>query len=317
MNPIKVGIVGLGHIGKRHKTIIESDDRFELVGICDPYIDESPMQYKSLDTMLDQCNPQLVSVCTPNYLHHSIAVSALEDGRHVLCEKPITINKSDAESMLNAALTQSKYLFCVMQNRYSPISQWLKELVNGNILGDILLVNVSCYWNRDDRYYGPSDWKGSLAKDGGTLFTQFAHYVDTLYWLLGELDVTSAQFANFNHKDSIEFEDSGNFQFSFGDGGIGNFQYTTATFGGNFESTLTIVGEQGTIKVGGQYMDQIIHCDIDNYEMPTLESRTNQDNMALVYDNIYNVLTNKDTIMTNALDGMKVVDIIESIYKLR
>lgn len=184
-------------------------------------------------------------------------------------------------------------------------------------MGEVYLTNVTGYWNRDDRYYGPSEWKGSIEKDGGSLFTQFAHYVDMLYWIFGDLDIKAAQFNNFSHQDSIEFEDSGNFQFGFGGRGIGNFQYTTSTYGRNFESSLTIIGEKGTIKVGGQYMDKIVYCYIDNYEMPNLITRSNVENMALVYDNIHDVLSQKGKVMTNAMDGMKVTEIIENIYQFR
>jgi len=250
-------------------------------------------------------------------LHQQVSVDALNDGFHVLCEKPIALSRKSAETMINAALNQGRSIFCMMQNRYSPISLWLKEVVNSAVLGEVYLSNVTGYWNRDDRYYAPSDWKGSIEKDGGTLFTQFAHYVDMLYWLFGDMEIKGAQFANFSHKDSIEFEDSGNFQFGFGNRGIGNFQYTTSTWDRNFESSLTLIGEKGTIKVGGQYMDKIVYCNVENYEMPNIITRSNVENMGLVYDNIYDVLSQKGQVMTNAMDGLKVVEIIESIYQYR
>lgn len=320
MKTLKVGIIGLGHIGKRHVDILSADDRFEVVAVADANtvsIEGSQYYPNHLALMDGETDLDLISVCVPNYLHQEVSIDALNDGYHVLCEKPIALSRKSAEAMINAALNQGRSIFCMMQNRYSPISLWLKEVVDSGVLGQLYMTNVTGYWNRDDRYYAPSAWKGSIDKDGGTLYTQFAHYVDMLYWLLGDLEIKGGQFANFSHKDSIEFEDSGNFQFGFGNSGIGNFQYTTSNWDRNFESSMTIIGEKGTIKVGGQYMDKIVYCNIDGYEMPNLMTRSNVENMALVYDNIYDVLSQKGQVMTNAMDGMKVTEIIESIYKFR
>jgi len=317
MKTTKVAIIGLGHIGKRHFQILTNDSRFEVIALADSQVKthEGYQVYQDHLSLFD-AHPDLdlVSVCTPNYLHDSISQDALNDGYHVLCEKPIALSRKSAESMINAALNQSRSIFCMMQNRYSPISLWLKEVVVSGALGEIKQTNVTGYWNRDERYYNPSDWKGSKEKDGGTLFTQFAHYVDMLYWLYGDLTIRGAQFENYSHQETIEFEDSGNFQFGFGNRGMGNFQYSTSTWDRNFESSITLLGEKGTVKVGGQYMDKIVYCHIKDYEMPNLVTRSNIENMALVYDNIHAVLSQTSKVMTNAMDGLKVVDIIERIY---
>jgi len=317
MKTTKVAIIGLGHIGKRHFQILTNDPRFEVIALADSQVKthEGYQVYQDHLSLFD-AHPDLdlVSVCTPNYLHDSISQDALNDGYHVLCEKPIALSRKSAESMINAALNQSRSIFCMMQNRYSPISLWLKEVVDSGALGEIYQTNVTGYWNRDERYYNPSDWKGSKEKDGGTLFTQFAHYVDMLYWLYGDLTIRGAQFENYSHQETIEFEDSGNFQFGFGNRGMGNFQYSTSTWDRNFESSITLLGEKGTVKVGGQYMDKIVYCHIKDYEMPNLVTRSNIENMALVYDNIHAVLSQTSKVMTNAMDGLKVVDIIERIY---
>jgi len=126
-----------------------------------------------------------------------------------------------------------------MQNRYSPVSQWLKKITNEKNLGDIYLVNVSCYWNRNKNYYAGADWRGKAALDGGTLFTQFSHYVDTLYWLFGDMKILNANFSNFDHDEMIEFEDTGIFNFTLDQGGMGTFSYTTSCYEKNFESSLT------------------------------------------------------------------------------
>jgi predicted dehydrogenase len=214
-----------------------------------------------------------------------------------------------------------------MQNRYSPPSIWLKQVIDKKILGNTYLVQLNCYWNRDERYYKAGGWKGSENLDGGTLFTQFSHWIDIMYWLFGDITNIQAKFADFNHQTSTAFEDSGLVNFDFVNGGIGCINYSTAVWDKNLESSLTIIGSNGSIKVGGQYMNQIDVCNIKDYTMPTLaESNPANDygaykgsanNHANVIENVVDTLTGKNKITTNALEGLKVVDIIERIYALR
>ena len=114
-----------------------------------------------------------------------------------------------------------------MQNRYSPPSLWLKEIIDAKKLGEIFMVQVNCYWNRDDRYYKKGGWKGTLEHDGGTLFTQFSHFIDIMYWLFGDIENIEGKFADFTHKDSTDFEDSGMITFDFLNGGMGGLNYST------------------------------------------------------------------------------------------
>jgi predicted dehydrogenase len=182
----------------------------------------------------------------------------------VVCEKPMALSVSDCEKVLSASQTFQRHFFCVTQNRYSPPAQWLHEIISSNKLGKIYIVQVTGFWNRDDRYYKNS-WKGTKGLDGGTLFTQFSHFVDTLHWLFGQIQITGATLKNFNHT-SIEFEDTGLFTFSLPYGGIGSFSYSTSIWDKNMESTITIIGENGTVKVGGQYMEDVVYCHIKDYQ---------------------------------------------------
>jgi predicted dehydrogenase len=214
-----------------------------------------------------------------------------------------------------------------MQNRYSPPSVWLKDVVENKILGDIYMVQLNCYWNRDERYYKKGNWKGTQDLDGGTLFTQFSHWIDIMYWVFGDITNIQAKFADFNHQDTTAFEDSGFVSFDFVNGGMGCVNYSTAVWEKNLESSLTIVGSKGSVKVGGQYMDQIEVCNIKDYEMPKLADtnpandygayKGSANNHHNVIENVVDTLTGKNKITTNALEGMKVVDIIERIYALR
>ena len=246
---------------------------------------------------------------------------------HVIIEKPMDLNVSACNQVIEIAAQQNKNVFCVMQNRYSPPSVWLKEIVSQNILGKIFHVQINCFWNRDEKYYKKNGWKGKLQEDGGTLFTQFSHFVDTLYWVFGDITNIKASFNNFNHQESIEFEDSGFIHFDLVNGGNGSLNYSTSAFNKNIESSITILGENGSIKIGGQYMEKVLHCEIKNYEMPNLaitnppndygSYKGSAANHEYVINNAIQTLLGTETIKTPAHEGMKVVDIIERIYETR
>lgn len=331
----------MGFVGKRHARLIERRGDARLAALCDLRSPEecqaqdlaaqAPFFY-SMEQML-QAVPDLdvVCICTPNALHAPQSIAALRAGLHVVCEKPMALRKSDAEAMIHASLQANRRLFCVMQNRYSPPSAWLKNALEQGILGDIYLVQANCYWNRDRRYYSPNGqphpWKGRRDLDGGTLFTQFSHFVDMLYWMFGDIKNIQARFANFNHGDSIEFEDSGLVQFDWERGGMGCLHYSTSVYEANLESSLTVIGSRGSVKIGGQYMNQIEHCRIQDYTLPTLPPTNPANdygayqgsaaNHAYVFDNVLRVLQGLEDISTNALEGLKVVEIIERIYGRR
>jgi predicted dehydrogenase len=201
-------------------------------------------------------------------------------------------------------------------------------VVDQGLLGDIHLVQVNCYWNRDERYYKAGSWKGSNALDGGTLFTQFSHFIDILYWLFGDITDIQGKFADFNHNDLTEFEDSGLVTFRFMDGGgMGCLNYSTAVWDKNLESSMTIIGSNGSVKIGGQYMDQVEYCHIKGYTMPVLAPtnpandygayKGSANNHGYIIDNVVDTLRGHSTLTTNALEGLKVVEIIERIYEKR
>lgn len=335
MSKIKFAVIGQGHIGKRHAEMVRRNTQCELVAVCDilpkekaGLVDLKEKFYTDIDELLkNHPDIEVINVCTPNGLHAEHALKALDAGKHVVVEKPMALTKSDCEKVIYAALHHHKTVFCVMQNRYSPPSIWLKEVVDTKILGDVYMVQLNCYWNRDGRYYKKGNWKGTESLDGGTLFTQFSHWVDIMYWLFGDIKNIQAKFADFNHKDSTDFEDSGFVSFDFVNGGMGSINYSTAVWDKNLESSLTIIGSKGSIKVGGQYMDVVETCNIKDYTMPKLGEtnpandygayKGSANNHNFVIENVINTLTGKNKITTNALEGLKVVDIIERIYALR
>ncbi len=329
---IKFALVGYGRIGQRHADILSGLQDAELVAVCDvkpasaSSLPETCNYYNDLDEML-AAHPEVdvVSIATPNGLHATQAIKALEKGHHVIIEKPIALHKADAEKVIYTALHKSRYVFGVMQNRYSPPARWIKEMVTTEKLGRINMVQVNCYWNRDERYYNGQTWHGTKQLDGGTLFTQFSHFVDIMYWLFGDIENIRTRMVDFSHKELTEFEDSGVVGFDFVNGGIGVMNFSTACWDTNFESSLTIIAEHGTVKIGGQYMDKVEYCHVRDYQLPEIPAsnppndyggyKGSANNHFQLFQNVINVLQGRDTITTNALEGLKVVEIIERIYK--
>ena len=332
MTKIKFGVIGQGHIGKRHAEMVRRNPNCELVAVCDVAPKEKlgleTLQekfYNSVDELLKN-HPEIevINVCSPNGLHAEHSLQALEANKHVVVEKPMALIKADCEKIIYKALDQSKTVFCVMQNRYSPPSVWLKNVVKSKTIGDIYMVQLNCYWNRDERYYKAGGWKGTKDLDGGTLFTQFSHWIDIMYWVFGDIKNIQAKFADFNHQNSTAFEDSGFVSFDFVNGGMGSINYSTSVWDKNLESSMTIIAEHGSVKIGGQYMNEVEYCHVKDYVMPKLEPtnpgndygayKGSAQNHHYVIENVVDVLKGRATITTNALEGLKVVDIIERIY---
>lgn len=329
-------VIGCGHIGKRHATMIINNSESELVALCDT----RPKSELGLDNFGDipffnsieellaaNLDFDVANICTPNGLHSDQAIAALDNKKHIVVEKPIGLSKAKCESVIYKALRNHQHVFAVMQNRYSPPSMWLKDIVENNIIGETFMVQVNCYWNRDSRYYKAGGWKGTPDLDGGTLFTQFSHFIDIMYWLFGDIKNIQGKFGDFTHQKSTTFEDSGFVSFDFLDGGMGTLNYSTAVWGQNLESSITIIGSKGSVKVGGQYMNEVEYCHIDGYEMPTLAAsnppndygqyKGSAANHHYVIENVVDTLKGRTTATTNALEGLKVVDIIERIYEAR
>lgn len=332
--PVKFGIVGCGHIAKRHAEHIIAQPEAELTACHDINLDKgrafaeklSIPFYADLQEMLLQDNIDIINVCTPNGSHFEISIKAMEAGKHTLVEKPMALSTKDGEEMIKASLLNNKQLFVVKQNRYNPPIVTLKRLLQENKLGQVYYVLVNCFWNRNKEYYLRSDWKGSKNLDGGTLFTQFSHFVDIFYYLFGDVDLKSMNgiTANVNHQDLIEFEDTGSFTFRFKSGALGSFNYTTSAFNKNMEGSITLFAENATVKIGGQYLNTLEYQEAKDFVIENLPSpkpandygfyQGSMSNHDLVISNVVNTLMGREKMMTNAMEGLKVVEIIENMY---
>jgi predicted dehydrogenase len=211
---IKFAVVGCGHIGKRHAEMIVRNPEAELVALADVKpasalgaIQQDVPLFSSIEELLGaNLDFDVVNICTPNGYHAEQSLKALDARKHIVVEKPMALSKSDAEKLIFKALHVHKHLFAVMQNRYSPPSVWIKDLIESGKLGKIYMVQLNCYWNRDDRYYKPDSWHGKKDLDGGTLFTQFSHFIDILYWLFGDIHNITSRIIDFNHQSLTDFQ---------------------------------------------------------------------------------------------------------------
>lgn len=329
---IRFGIIGCGYIGNRHAKRIVENNEARLMKVYDDVPQrgrELAARYhasavSSLDALLNPQEIDIVSVCTPNGNHFDSAMNVLKAGIGVLIEKPMTIRSRDAKALIDEATRRGKDIFVVKQNRYNAPVQAVKELVEAGKLGRVFMVVVNCYWNRNTDYYNASDWKGTKALDGGTLFTQFSHFVDIMYYLFGDVTNISGLVTNANHRGLIEFEDTGAFSFNFLNGALGALNYTTTSYEVNMEGSITVFAENATIKIGGQYLNTIEYQRTNGFDIPELPDQNpandygyyqgSMSNHDQVIRNVVEALNGRSPIMTSAADGMKVVEIIERMY---
>ncbi|GAB3237229.1 O-antigen biosynthesis protein WlbA [Hymenobacter seoulensis] len=334
---VRFAICGVGHIGRRHATLVSRHASARLVALVDIRPELAPELaaefpgvpfFSSLDAYLAAgAAADVLTIATPNDQHAPQAMLGLQAGLHLVIEKPIALRTADAEAMVRAAQQTNRLVFGVMQNRYSPPAAWLKQIQEEGQLGQVYLVQLNCFWNRDARYYRPGGWRGTQAQDGGTLFTQFSHFVDLLYWVFGDITNISARFRDFNHQGLTEFEDSGLVTFDLVRGGSGTLQYSTAVWDRNLESSLTVVAEHGSVRIGGQYLDKVEYCHLRNYQLPALPPTNPANdygpyqgsaaNHVQLIDDVVTTIRNGGPAPTNVQEGVKVVEIIERIYSLR
>ena len=328
---LRFALIGCGRIGRRHAEIISGIGR--LVSVCDVEIDRADKfaeafdadAYYSIDDLLTQGrHHDIAVVCTPNGLHADHSLALLKADMHVLCEKPMAINSSDCLRMLEAAASSGKKLFIVKQNRFNPPVMALKKAIDDGWLGRVLSVSLNCFWNRGADYYRDS-WHGSRELDGGTLFTQFSHFVDLLPWMIGDVEEAQAYCENYLHKADMEFEDTGAVILKFTNGALGSIQYNVNSFDRNMEGSITVFGELGTVKIGGEYLNKLeyqhIHdrrIDFQDVEMRPNDYGTYKGSMSnheKVYEDMLESLTSGKDPMAGGEDGMKTVQIIEKIYQ--
>ncbi len=328
-SPLRFVIIGCGRIAPRHAA--EASKHGQLIAVCDIQNKKAKdlaqsynaRAYCSIDELFKKEDSiDVTAICTPNGLHTEHSIKALQTGSHVLCEKPLCISSGDALKMIKTAEVNQRKLFVVKSTRYNPALVTLKTAIEQNKLGSIYSFQLNCFWNRPAEYYADS-WKGDKLLDGGTLYTQFSHYIDALIWLMGDVKNVSGFRKNLGHKDIIEFEDSGVVSIEMENGAIGGLNWSVNTFQKNMEVSLSIIAEKGSIHIGGEYMNKIGYQFIDGYELNVPATGNANDygfykgsmsNHDKIYDNLVKALNDENHSFANARDGLKTVEMIERIY---
>ncbi|MEO0310932.1 MAG: hypothetical protein RIQ89_589 [Bacteroidota bacterium] len=327
---IKFAIIGCGRIAQRHAEHIQNSGI--LVACCDNVAAKADdmatktgarAYYNIEDLLKNEKDIDVVSICSPNGLHATHSIQSLNAGFNVLCEKPMAISVQDCGEMIKAAERANKRLFAIKQNRFNPPVAAIKNIIDEGKLGKIYSIQLSCFWNRNFDYYHNS-WKGTKSLDGGTLYTQFSHFVDLLYFMFGDVRNVHAFMGNYAHQGVIEFEDTGVVILEFYSGAIGTINYTVNSYGKNMEGSLTIFGEKGSVKIGGQYLNELEYQNIENFEIKDLPEGNKANNYGQyqgsmsnhdkVYENVVAVLKDGKSITTNSFEGLKTVEIIDKIY---
>jgi predicted dehydrogenase len=325
---IKFALIGCGNIAARHAENISRVGK--LVAVCDIVPEKAnhlaaqygANAYYAIDDLLGaEKEIDVVTVCTPNGLHAEHVIKSLQAKKHVLCEKPLCLTKAAAWQIIETEKFCRRKLFVVKSTRYNPLLQEVKRMIADGRFGQVYSFHLSCIWNRPDSYY--RDWKGKLFPDGGTLYTQFSHYIDAMLWLFGGVAGIKGFAGNMAHQASIEFEDTGTVALQMENGSLGSFHWSVNAFRRNHEIAFTIVAEKGTIRLGGEYLQEVQYAVTEEELRFALPGKGANDYPGYhgsmshhreVYNQLLEVLSGQYQNFTGAFDGLKTVETIEKIY---
>ncbi len=327
--PIRFALVGCGRISSRHlEAFTRHAGQAEVVAVCDT--DRAALAaaaertgarpFESLDRLLAGSDADVVALCTPSGLHAEQAVRAAEAGRHVVTEKPMATRWQDGLRMVHACDQAGVRLFVVKQNRRNPTLQLLKRAVDLGRFGRIHSVQVNVFWNRPQEYYDSAAWRGTWEFDGGAFMNQASHYVDLLDWLVGPVATVQAFTATLGR--NIEVEDSGVATFRWRSGALGAMNVSMLTYPRNLEGSITLIGETGTVRVGGVAVNRIEHWAFaEPHADDALVDQANYDTEsvygfghAAYYENVLAALRGEAGADTDGREGLKSLELLVGIY---
>lgn len=332
--PFKFVIVGCGRISKNHvKALKDNSDRVQVVGVCDLVEERAAAvaqatgapPFTDLDTMLKETGADVAILGTPSGRHPEHAIACAKAGLHVVSEKPMAITLDAADSMIKACDDAKVKLFVIKQNRLNQTVQLLKNAIDKGRFGRIYFAQVNVFWTRPQEYYDQSKWRGTWELDGGAFMNQASHYVDMIHWLVGEVESVQATTATLARR--IETEDTGAAVIHFRNGAIGSINVTMLTHPKNLEGSVTILGETGTVKLGGPALNKVEawefakYDDDDkevaqaNYSLPPGQGAVYGYGHSGYLSNVLDVLEGKDDSLTDGRGGRKSLELILAIYK--
>lgn len=326
---IRFAVVGCGRIAKNHFGAIEKHKhRAELVGVCDidptsrakAAAETGAKPYTNLETLLQDSNADVIVLSTPSGLHPEQTIKAAAAHRHVMTEKPMATRWHDGQRMVEACDHAGVRLFVVKQNRRNATLQLVKRAVEKKRFGRIYMVNINVFWTRPQEYYDSAKWRGTWEFDGGAFMNQASHYVDLLDWLIGPIESLQAYTATLAR--NIEVEDSGVMNIRWRSGALGSMNVTMLTYPKNLEGSITIIGEKGTVRVGGVAVNEIQQWefavpDPDDDRVKTASYETTSVygfGHPLYYDNVINVLRGEAQPETDGREGLKSLETLIACY---
>jgi Predicted dehydrogenases and related proteins len=325
---LEFAIIGCGTISKRHaENIVRIGKLSAVCDIIPEKADQLANKYKakayySIDYLLkNEPSIEIIVVCTPNGLHAEHSIKSLQAEKNVLCEKPLCLTSVAASQVIDTAYFFRKKIFVVKQNRFNPPVQFIKKALKENKLGKVYSFQMNCFWNRPQEYY-KGDWKGTNVLDGGILYTQFSHFIDLLYWFLGDVDQVKGFKAKYERRKNMEIEDTGVAILLMKNGASGTLNYTVNAFNRNLEGSFTLFCEKGTVKIGGQYLNTLEWYETSENK-PILEESTGSNDYGFYqgsmsnHHKVYEELVanlNGDGSLPQAKDAIKTIEIIEKIY---
>lgn len=276
MKTVNFAILGCGKIGTRHAEKLKNIDYVRLAAVCDIIPAKAQdlaekhvcRPYSDINELVKDPSIDFVNICTPSGLHAEHTITCLKAGKNVLCEKPMALKTVDALTMVKTAKRHQKLLYVVKQNRYNAPVQLVKQLLDEGTLGRPIMCVVNMFWNRRDEYYVSDPWRGTLALDGGTIYTQASHFVDLMLAFMGRPRVVYSLMGTKNHP--IEIEDTGTIMAEFDNGAYGSMSYTTCATNRNVEGSMTFIFANGTIRIGGEYLNTIDYFEVkgvDSYNL--------------------------------------------------
>ncbi len=330
MHRCKIALVGCGRIAASHlAAFAELSRECRLTAVCDvvPERAEAAARktgakaFTDYATMLTQADCDLVAIATPSGLHPAMGIQAAAAGKHVVTEKPMAIDIAGADALINACDAAGVRLFVVKQNRLNTTMQLLKRAVDKGRFGRIYAGHVNVFWQRPQGYYDQSPWRGTWALDGGAFMNQASHYVDSLFWLLGDVAEVAAMTATLARR--IEAEDTGSAILRFASGAVGSMNVTMLAYPKNIEGSVAILGEKGTVKVGGIAINRIEHwefADYDDDDKLIEQSNYQPPNVygfghIPYYQNLFATLRGERPPDTDGRTGRKSLEIILAIYQ--
>lgn len=329
MDKIRLGLIGCGRISKNHFDAISQIPEAEFVAVADVIEEKAQAMaaqygitaiYQDYRQMLQQEKLDAVTICTPSGLHPQIGIDVANHGMAVITEKPMGISIEQADRLIQTCDNNQVKLFVVKQNRLNATLQLLKNAVKKNRFGRIFMAQANVFWQRPQAYYDAEEWRGTWEFDGGAFMNQASHYVDALYWLLGNVDSVMAYTSTMARR--IEAEDTGCAILHFRSGILASLNVTMLTYPKNFEGSITIIGEKGTVKVGGVAVNKIEKWEFEDYDDDDrIVQEANYQPPSVYgfghnpyYRNVIDVLLGVGKPSTDGRDGRKSVEIIQAIY---